>query len=829
MSNRLSKVFVIALVTAIMLNAAPMIVPAIKASTPPPPAFWVVPDTVTFNANSTPVGTLFNVTVWASVTIPTTAWNMKLGFDPTMLHVVVINYTAFPTSQFFSGHATTPGIPSVIDNTAGFVLWAESLAGISDTVGPASGSLVYITFQIIAAPAPGTSFTCHIDPGFGVPTDDTYFLDIDTNEEPGLSTAYCTYTYVGTTPAAKQPPVAVFDYSPKPVVVGQLVTFDGSASYDPDGVVVAWNWDFGDASTASGKVVTHAYSSAGTVVVNLTVTDNDGLSNSLTKQFIVYQSQPAHIYVDPAPIIDLSLGPMSTFYVNITLTAVASIGVVQFNLTYDPLILNWIGIELLPVPQYPTATLTVTSGSLGVNLNYINVTLTGVPAPLVRLRFGVNSYGITPLSLMNINLLDSHGNAMPFIESDGLFANIIRDVAVTNVVPARSWVYQGWIENINVTVANLGNVSESFTVSALCDGTLIGTAPVSGLAPNAQATVDIAWNTTGVLAGNYTITGNASLVPYENYFNTANNVYVDGVVRVLNVIHDVAITDVSPSVSWAYAGSTVPIDVTAANLGNVSESFSVTTNYDGNAIGTLPVTNLMSNSSTVLTFNWDTTGIAEGNYTISAQASIIPFEYNTTNNYLTDGQVLVLTAIRDVAITNVTTSANAWVYQGRPVNVTVTAANIGQVTESFYVTAYYDANLIGNISVINLAPNASIVEVFTWNTSGVTPLYHNFTISAQASAVPFEFNTANNVFIDDVVLLRCLGDVNGDGKVDIKDILVVAQAFGSYGPNVQYPGSPPSSRWNPAYDLTGPVYLVPDGKVDIRDIALVARNFGHAC
>jgi len=58
--------------------------------------------------------------------------------------------------------------------------------------------------------------------------------------------------------------------------VGEIITFDGSGSYDPDGTIVSWHWDFGDTNTGSGETTTHAYSSAGNYTVTLTVTDNDG-------------------------------------------------------------------------------------------------------------------------------------------------------------------------------------------------------------------------------------------------------------------------------------------------------------------------------------------------------------------------------------------------------------------------------------------------------------------------------------------------------------------------------------------------------------------------
>jgi uncharacterized protein (DUF2141 family) len=66
-----------------------------------------------------------------------------------------------------------------------------------------------------------------------------------------------------------------------------------------------------------------------------------------------------------------------------------------------------------------------------------------------------------------------------------------------------------------------------------------------------------------------------------------------------------------------------------------------------------------------------------------------------------------------------------------------------------------------------------------------------------------------------------VGDVNGDGKVDMRDLGIVAKAFGSHCANYQYVGEPASPNWNPLCDLNG------DGKVDMRDLAIVAAHFGQ--
>ena len=90
-----------------------------------------------------------------------------------------------------------------------------------------------------------------------------------------------------------QPPVASFTCSPEHPTVGQMVTFDASSSYDPDGTIVSYEWDFGDGATASGVVVTHAYSAAGNYTVTLAVTDDAGAANSTSVLITVLPPPPS--------------------------------------------------------------------------------------------------------------------------------------------------------------------------------------------------------------------------------------------------------------------------------------------------------------------------------------------------------------------------------------------------------------------------------------------------------------------------------------------------------------------------------------------------------
>ena len=76
------------------------------------------------------------------------------------------------------------------------------------------------------------------------------------------------------------------------VGVGQEVLFDASGSHDPDGELVAYQWDFGDGTVASGVNVWHRFRTAGRFPVTLVVTDDTDLPNNRAASTIVGGGQP---------------------------------------------------------------------------------------------------------------------------------------------------------------------------------------------------------------------------------------------------------------------------------------------------------------------------------------------------------------------------------------------------------------------------------------------------------------------------------------------------------------------------------------------------------
>jgi len=166
----------------------------------------------------------------------------------------------------------------------------------------------------------------------------------------------------------------------------------------------------------------------------------------------------------------------------------------------------------------------------------------------------------------------------------------------------------------------------------------------------------------------------------------------------------------------------------------------------------------------------------------------------------------------DVAVVEVIPSRD-WVYQAYSVQINVTVLNKGDLNETVVVTLYYNVTrgeIIG-IETIDLLPGENTTITFMWNTENV-PYCHNYTITAVAT-IPLDHNLTDNVLTNEVKI-RILGDINGDGTVDMADISIAMDAFLSY---------PEHLGWNPDADLNM------DLSVDMVDISLLIESFLSAC
>jgi len=137
-----------------------------------------------------------------------------------------------------------------------------------------------------------------------------YPIIVTSFQSDGLSTSKSLTVIVSQ--EETRPPVADFTYSPSNPKVNETIQFT-DMSYDPDGYIISWSWDFGDGTTSTRQNPTHSYSTKGNYRVCLTVTDNTGAKNTACKTVTVEEAQGAALEVIFRGVILVSR-PIISFY-----------------------------------------------------------------------------------------------------------------------------------------------------------------------------------------------------------------------------------------------------------------------------------------------------------------------------------------------------------------------------------------------------------------------------------------------------------------------------------------------------------------------------------
>jgi len=679
------------------------------AHCPPTITIYLDPQNYIYDITNATIGTTFNVTVWVSSdTYPwkLMMWQVYLTWNDDLINVTQVwgevtgdwTYRAWPNDNF-DGRNWDPEyvfykkVGGMIGNPYYYHLGPGQAAlkicdtRYSDLDVTAPKKLCAIEFKIVKLPERGETLSCIL----GINNIDTFLYDSE-GEISGVvkQDGYYEISY----PAPPPPKRTLIINS---AIGGTTVPKAGTYLYDQGTIVTV------TAYPDYGYTFSH-WTLDGNTVTNNPIEVLMDTDHVLTPTFVLAPTNKTRIFINPNEIIDPTMTPCSTFQINVTIDNVANMKTCIFNLTYNTNVLSWAGINLVRISgQLPTANVECNDdyGYIWMKLTYKTPIYTVSPQAIVAITFHVEQLGTSLLDLNSTQILDVNGDPIEHDAFDGFFMSLIRDIAVISVSPSRSWVYQGWPVNITVVVKNLGNISETFDVKAY---------------------------------------------------------------------------------------------------------------YGDNLIGTSSVTNLLPNTETSVVIPWDTSTVPEGEYIIKGEAVVVPYEVNVDNNICLDGTVKILTVIRDIAVTNVTVSQN-WAYQGWIVAINVTVRNIGETIETFNVTIYYNDTVIRIVPIENLAPNAEVILRIDWNTSLVAPCHH-YLIKACATLLQYEYDESNNVFIDGIVKIRLLGDVDDDGDVDGADLYYVAKAFGAFE------GTP---GWNPYADVDG------NKRIDARDLWIVAKNFGRYC
>jgi len=190
----------------------------------------------------------------------------------------------------FSVSASPSSLAIQQGNSAISIINVTSLEGFSDTISlsvssvPSGVTTIFDPPQVTPPPDDTDTSTLTIQVSLtAVPG--SYVLTVTGTNGTLQYSKYLTLEV--TEPPPPTPPHASFFYSPIEPQVGETVTFDASASFDPDGTIKTYVWDFGDGTTDTAIIATHIFTTAGSYNVTLTVTDDDGLSDASAQSVTV--------------------------------------------------------------------------------------------------------------------------------------------------------------------------------------------------------------------------------------------------------------------------------------------------------------------------------------------------------------------------------------------------------------------------------------------------------------------------------------------------------------------------------------------------------------
>jgi parallel beta-helix repeat protein len=294
-----------------------------------------------------------------------------------------------------------------------------------------------------------------------------------------------------------------------------------------------------------------------------------------------------------------------------------------------------------------TTTINGAGGWYAIWINSSSVTITGFT--IVNATIGIYVYESSRCVISQNNVTTSHTN---ITQERGIWLYASNNSLVSdNIVYNVGWcgiVLCGHSSEDTIALNTVEDCGQGIAVSG--EGSLIYH---NNFVDNQNQTEMIdsfhnSWNSTN--EGNYwsdylTKYPNATEIDHTGIGNTpyvidANNTDYYPLMKPFVPVHDITATDVVPCKTVVGQGYSIKINITGADLGTYTETFNITAYANTAAIETQAVT-LASGASTTITFTWNTSGFAYGNYTISASVTLAQGETNSWIGPFTYGPVRV--------------------------------------------------------------------------------------------------------------------------------------------------------------------------------------------
>jgi len=588
-----------------------------------------------------------------------------------------------------------------------------------------------------------------------------------------------------------RPPIANFTISPETGYLGSPITFNASSSYDSDGSIVSYFWDFGDGTNATGVLVEHIYMTNGTFTITLTVEDNDYSTNSTSKTLLVlYNDLPVPIFTESAETVytdesilfnasasydsdgtivsyywDLGDGSHATgeivnhaysengtyivtLYVEDDRGAVSAVTSIKTVLNRPPVALFTESAETVYVYESIVFDASASYDPDGTIVSYYWDFGDGTNATGVSVEHTYLFNGTFTVTLTVTDNDGSPGSASSL--KTVLFSTGIQDVAVLNMTASVTEILKYHVLNLTVVVKNEGSDIETFNITFYRQE----------------------------VRGWHLIEVDGRRVWYSDGENSLNSLLY----TVVNVsAADPVLTfDTKYDIEYLYDYGFVQVSIdgglTWESLGNQYTTYNYSSGTDPSIIENLPGLT----GTSVGWPGWMSMTFNLSNY--AGETVLIGFRYMTDHGTLNEG----------------------WYID----NVQIGGNSIPD--QAFKLLDPPPSEEILTYTVRDLPPNSQTTITVPWNTS--TTRSGKYSISCVAETLRRETDTADNTFLDGVVEVKPNPDINGDNRIDILDVVAVTSIYGLQE------GDP---NWNPKADL------IEDGLISILDVVAVTSHYGE--
>jgi len=316
----------------------------------------------------------------------------------------------------------------------------------------------------------------------------SYYVLLTVTDNANLKGFTSTTIIVG--PAADEPPIPSFTFTPVNATVGQIVMFNGSTSSDPDGEIVLWQWTFGDGQffQNASAIAFHSYSNPGSYVVSLAVRDS-GNQTASTSQLVQILPKP-----DIPPVAQFSFPPVNP-----------RVGVTVF---FD-------GSSSHDSDGFITSFF----WSFGDNSTQFGGS------------FAQHTYFTAGNYTVSLTVIDNAGLTGTASTRITVLPRLEHDVAVTGVFPNFNTAIQSQTVGVTVDLADYGSQNETVAVSILFNSTLVATRTNIHIFLNNfyGNQVFIQFDTSNIQPGTYTVSATVILATDQNL---SNNSLSDGQVQI---------------------------------------------------------------------------------------------------------------------------------------------------------------------------------------------------------------------------------------------------------------------------------------------------------